>query len=944
MKKNILKAVALVLLLCTAVSLFAACKDDPKPKAAAEYTYRSYSSALSTNWNPHTWEENSASTIHSFTEPGFVDLSALDTKNGIYQWVYEMATSVKDVTADNKGDLTKYGVTLPGGQTADNTTKGYVFEIKLNPNAKWENGTVINADTYIYSMQQLLNSKMRNYRANLYVSGESALAGALAYYNSEARIYASMVKADGYETVDDKFANGLYFTFMSNVPFFGNKNSLKDYYEAGYGAYFIVPIFDSNGNTTPQAYTKTDKMQTVYVVAADGLYARDKDDGRYLLISDIEAQGKLNLDDYVCEEDEAGNKTLVRYNTAEAPLYEKDDNGTYYYDEVNGEYVLISEVPADADMSVYAVKTQDIYKKYEDAHDGYQFVEIKKADATRIKYELNALAANFGDTNKDGSYRDEAWLEFCSYFTGKLGDKVEYDKVGLYKVDDYTLHYVCQTAIDINYFMTSCTSTWLVYEDLYERNKDTSGTLVTTRYGSSADTYMSYGPYRIASYEAGKQMVFVQNENWYGWTKNEDGSLTSTTKFKVDGEYRPQYQTTKIVIDVLTDAAAKQLFLKGELSEWSPTTDDLVNYANSERLYQVDETYTMSFFFDTNVVDLQKLDRKASNNKNSVVLSNINFRKAMSLAINRAEWVKTTSGYKPAYAIMNNLYFYDVYNDPNSSYRSSDEAMQAICNLYGVEYGEGKIYKTLEEAYKSISGYNVTEAKALMKTACDELVAAGLYTAGEDIHIRIAWAKGAVETADQAQCKSIENFLNAALEGSGFGKLTLEPVGNLNNRYSEVSVKGNFAIGFGAWGGAAFYPFRNFQVYCDSDQYDLNEAKCWDPATEKLTITLPDGREFTMTWKEWSGALIGTGALANEDFDVKLFVTATLEEEFLKKYYRIPLAGTAACSLMSYQVSYYTETYNIMYDFGGFRLMKYNYTDAEWADYVKSQNGTLKYE
>ena len=24
-----------------------------------------------------------------------------------------------------------------------------------------------------------------------------------------------------------------------------------------------------------------------------------------------------------------------------------------------------------------------------------------------------------------------------------------------------------------------------------------------------------------------------------------------------------------------------------------------------------------------------------------------------------------------------------------------------------------------------------------------------------------------------------------------------------------------------------------------------------------------------------------------------------------------------------------------MYDFGGMRLMSYNYTDAEWADYVK---------
>ena len=37
---------------------------------------------------------------------------------------------------------------------------------------------------------------------------------------------------------------------------------------------------------------------------------------------------------------------------------------------------------------------------------------------------------------------------------------------------------------------------------------------------------------------------------------------------------------------------------------------------------------------------------------------------------------------------MNDLYFYDVYNDPNSRYRDTDEAMQAICDLYGVKYGE----------------------------------------------------------------------------------------------------------------------------------------------------------------------------------------------------------------------------------------------------------------
>ena len=32
-----------------------------------------------------------------------------------------------------------------------------------------------------------------------------------------------------------------------------------------------------------------------------------------------------------------------------------------------------------------------------------------------------------------------------------------------------------------------------------------------------------------------------------------------------------------------------------------------------------------------------------------------------------------------------------------------------------------------------------------------------------------------------------------------------------------------------------------------------------------------------------------------------------------------------------------------MYGYGGLRLMKYNYTDAEWAQYVADQNGVLNY-
>lgn len=840
------KFLALLLVLCMVMTMFVACANDDDsttttdpqgqtseqgntddssepsaPGEAQSYTYNTYSTALATNWNPHTWEMNADDTVLGYLSMGFVTLSIDDSENGVYQWVYDMATSIEDVTADHQDDLTKYNVTLPAGKTAEEVTEGYVYEIKLTPEACWEDGTPINADTYIYSMQQLLNPDMKNYRANLYYAGESAVAGGNLYYNAGSSVWTDTLGA--YALADlVKGEDGAYTTADGNpvgislgiaMDWLGG-NSLADYVGAYGEAYFGVEAYNSLSELADE----------------DGV----------------------------------------------APL--TDENLE----------LLVGVITAVAD---------------------------------------------WGETADDA----------VNYFVEKITyADCDYDStVGCYKVDDYTIRYVLQTAEEKNYFLTSCTSTWLVYEDLYEAGKDTTGSLVTTNYGTSVETTMSYGPYRLESLQTDKQMVLVQNENWWGWEMNDNGELVSYTNFLVDGEERQQFQTTKIVFDVMDDATAKQAFLKGELTEWTPTTDDLLTYATSDVLYKVDETYTMSFFFNCDIDNLKEMDN-SKGNTNSVVLSNINFRKAFSLGIDRSEWVTATSGYKPAYATMNNLYFYDVYNDPTSSYRGSDEAMQAICNLYGVEYGEGTPYATLKDAYDSINGYNLTEAQALMKTACEELVAAGLYTAGEDIYIRIGYAAGALDSANYQQIELMNKYINAAAEGSGFGKITLEGIGNLTNRYDDTA-NGEFAIGYGAWGGAAFYPFRNFQVYCDPDQYALHEAGCWDPTTEKLTLNVK-GEKVTMTWQEWSGALIGTGPYANEDNTVKLSITAQMEEAWLKLYYRIPLASTTACFMLAYKVSYYTEDYNIMYDFGGTRLMTYNYSDAEWDAYVASEEGTLSYE
>ncbi len=795
-----------------------------------EYTYRGYTTALGTNWNPHTWETNADDSIASYTTSPFVTMSIKDSKNGVYQWVYEMATSIKDVTKDNKGDLTKYNVTLQSGKTAETTEAGYVYEIALNPNAKWEDGTKITADDYIYSMQMLLNSKMRNYRSNLYWSGESAVAGGLEYYNSEAPIYAPIVPAYGSEDTPD-------YSFDMDAA-----------------------------------------------IAAGTLYVN------------------------------VTSESMTLYGESLTAL--------------NSNYIDDAEIAATL-------------KAWGEDANVYGYTKITAENKEAVFNTLKKYAALFGidPASDDAMY---IVMEALFYNTGKFGEKVEYDKVGCYKVDDYTIRYVCQTYIDVNYFLTSCTSTWLVHKDLYEKNMDKSGELTTTKYGTSKDTYMSYGPYKIESIQKDKQIIFTRNENWYGWQKDEKGNLFSMTNFDVDGKKVRQYETTRVVIDVMDDEAAKLAFLKGELSEWAPPATELSKYTTSEQMYKADETYTMSFFFNTNVDHLKEMD-KSKGNTNSVVLSNINFRKAMSLAIDRAEYVTATAGYKPAFSLLNGLYYYDVYNDPTSSYRQTEEAMKAIVNLYGVEYGEGKAYKTLKEAHDSITGYNLDEAKKLMKTACDELVAEGLYTKGGEIKIRIGWAKGALTPDDNAQVALMNKYVNAALEGSGFGKITFEAIGSIEDRYGDVP-KGEYAIGYGAWGGAAFYPFRNFNVYCDPDAYDINEAACWDPTTEELTLKV-NGEDVTMTWQDWSNSMMGNGPYTEADFETKLQITAAMEELYLKKFYRIPLAGTAICSLLSYQCKYYTQDYNIMYGYGGLRLMTYTYNDADWAKYVAAQpDGKLNYE
>ena len=728
-----------------------------------------------------------------------------------------MATAIEDITKDF-ADKAKWNIT---------EDEGRVFKITLNPDAAWEDGTKINADTYIYSMKQLLNPKMQNYRANTYYSGDVALMNAVKYFNSELPIYNPVVPAYG-------------------------ENDMPDY------------SYDITKNT-------------VY----------------------------MNLN--------AMNMTLTSRNSI-------------------------------ADIAGMGYVDQDAYDLVASKANFLGYTEINKDTEEAAKTIAAGVLSAFGL-----DFAEDYYKEMLFYNTGTFYDKFDFENVGLYKSGEYELTYITATPVQMFYFLVSMTSNWIVKEDLYEAGKDTTGDLVTTNYGTSQDTYSSYGPYKLAHFDPNKQIVMEKNDQWYGYK---------------DGKHKNQFQTTTVKCDIVADHnTALQLFNQGKLDFIDLTSDDMAIYRMSDYLLKTDLTYTFRYIFATDINKLTNLEKAEGSNVNKRVLSYHDFRKALSLMIDRTTFCKqATPAYKPAYALFNNLYYYDAANNPNSIYRNSTAAKEAILNLYGIEYGDGKTYKTIDEAYNSITGYDVEEAKALFQSVYEQAKKDGNYTDGQKIHINcMASAATVLDSDDLKQEQLLNQFVTEATKGTGFeGMVSFTFQCGADKRYEDVA-NGAIEMIRGAWDGVPFSPGSTIRCYTEPDYMGglgkIHESCGWNPSKETLTITVDinnDGMTETTerTIQDWAKLINGGIRDANgntieagiTDPDAQLQVMAALETAGLSAYQCIPFASQTLASLHSKQIQYATLDYNIMFGYGGIRLMTYNYDDAAWAEYVASHGGILSYE
>lgn len=479
-------------------------------------------------------------------------------------------------------------------------------------------------------------------------------------------------------------------------------------------------------------------------------------------------------------------------------------------------------------------------------------------------------------------------------------------------------------------------STWpLVKKDLWEKCEDKTKTPYTNSYCTSMDTSASWGPYKLTNYQTDKTYTVSRNTEWYGYGLDQ---------------YALQYQTDTIVTNKIAEwKSAWEAFQLGQLDGIGMDVTIAQDYRTSRQAYFTPETYT----FDLN---LQSVAKSRTEKRNNILLNYADFRKAISLSLDRDDYcAKNSPSSQAALGLLNSMYYYDVEN--GKVYRESTQAKEAILNAYGATKnadGSWKVgtatYTDIDEALDAMTGYNVSLARELVDKAVDAAIAAGDYTQGEKVVLTFGIAE---QTANTDRVKNwFQSAFDEMTKGTKLqGLVKIEYFIFSDKTWSEQFANGEYDLCFGAWGNAAFNPAY---LLCETQiSSDNRYAIGWDPTTVSVTVkATPDAKHedgvYTYNLEQWRLILQGKEGcpvnFKNFPMEDQLAALGAVETAILQAYYSVPVYSRYSASLMGYKTDYISYEYNTFMGYGGIRYMSYNFDDAEWSAFVQSKGGELNYK
>lgn len=496
------------------------------------------------------------------------------------------------------------------------------------------------------------------------------------------------------------------------------------------------------------------------------------------------------------------------------------------------------------------------------------------------------------------------------------------DAVGVYVTGELTFNYVCPRKVELDVFLDSLARIRLVYEPYYVRAAETDELDIPFGYCTNDTNTMSCGPYRVTGYERGRSVTLSRNPDWYGWSVASDGSPYAFTDYLVSGVRLQRYAATELTFTQAAYEEASALLESGEAELLRPTAEEAKRYSGSGKLVSDASLSTLLLIVDPDAESLAVLDAEKGN-KNSVVLSDPDFRRAMTLAFDRTSICAEVGG-RPELGLIAS----GCLADPNEGvvYRETEAAKLALCALYGVSYGPSERYKDLDSAAASLTGFDRQAAHELMKSAGERLIEEGVYEAEAPIHIRVLCPHTAPTANETKLIATLERYLNIAAAGTPIGKIKLEAAGGTDRGTTPV-IAGEFALGLSFFDGSE--PFLAIRRAADPDLFPSNNL--FRGAQTALLTIKKRGNDVILSWKDWAARLSGSGRYASEKLDSRVALLASMEQNLLESCVCIPLLTTVERSIMTDKARPLINAYSPLYGRGGFELMTFNYTDAEWA-------------
>lgn len=620
------------------------------------------------------------------------------------------------------------------------------------------------------------------------------------------------------------------------------------------------------------------------------------------------------------------NSVLTVYNASDDAKLIFTLNG---HDSYVADYLTSNGVDPQAYVAQAAKVTVDALK----AIEGKSLAEIKN-DETMLATWTTVL----------GWWQTEPNEELHFFKMEYEYPKMDFSEVGYFVGDnEYELVMVIDGTLNpldaegnLTYEAGYYFSNWpLVKKDLWEKCEDTTKTPYANSYCTTQEKSASWGPYKLTYYQDQKTYTVSRNDKWFGYGLPQ---------------YANQYQTDAIVTEKIEEWDTAWLaFQKGNLDGIGMNVKIAADYRTSKRAYFTPETWT----FDLNI---QSNANSRTDKRNNLLLNYADFRKAISLSLDRDDYcAKNNPSSQAALGLLNSMYYYDVEN--GKVYRESIQAKEAILNAYGAtknEDGSWKVgettYTDIEEALDATTGYNLTLARQLVENAIEQAKTDGKYSDGEEIILTYG-----IET-QSADTDRVKNWFQAAFDNmtkgtSIEGKVKIEYFMFSSATWSEQFADGEYDLCFGAWGQAAFNPAY---LLCETQISKENRyAKKWDPKTVSVTVkATPDDKHedgiYTYNLEQWRLILQGKDGcpvnFKNFSMEDQLTALGAVETAILKAYYSIPVYSRYSASLMGYKVDYVSYEYNTFMGYGGIRYMTFNYDDTAWAEFVASNNNILNYK